>query len=414
LRALILGKGVSGRGAGELLTTLGFSVSYYQDGEEFPDGLPVDFAVKSPGFPPDHPAVLRLKDLKVPLYGEVELAYRFTRGRIVGITGTNGKSTTTALVYHSLKTAGREAFIGGNYGIPASSFALSTTKGSTSVLELSSFQIEDLTSFRGEVGAVLNVTPDHLNRYRTFDDYAAAKLKTLEYFDFTLLNRDDPILSRVNRPGVLFFGRQKGGDFYACDGYLCCSSSGAKIPLEELPLKGVHNEENYLCALGILTLLGLSEEEIYRGFRSFTGLPHRTETVATVGGVTFVNDSKSTNVDSLKKALLSFKEAVLIAGGSDKGLDFSPLLPIIKERVRAIVAIGETAETFRKTFSPVVPVEVAPTLEEAVFRAFEIARPEGSTVLLSPGCASFDMFRNYQERGEAFKRAVRKLEETLE
>jgi len=412
LRALILGKGISGRGAGELLTSLGFSVHHYQDGEPLPD-LPFNFTVKSPGFPPEHPLILKLKKRNIPLYGEVELAYRFIRGKIAGITGTNGKSTTTALVYHTLKTAGREAFIGGNYGIPASSFALSTTRNSVSVLELSSFQIEDLTSFRGEVGAILNITPDHLNRYRNFDDYAAAKLKTLNHFDFTILNKDDPILSGVNRPGALFFSRTGGGDFHIEGGYLC-SSAGAKIPLSELPLKGVHNQENYLCALGILTVLGLREEEIYRGFKTFTGLPHRTEPVATIQGVAFVNDSKSTNVDSLKKALLSFSNTVLIAGGSDKGLDFSPLTPIIKERVRAIVAIGETAEIFRKTFSPVVPVEVAPSLEDAVFRAFEIARPGSSTVLLSPGCASFDMFKNYMERGEAFKRAVKKLEETLE
>jgi len=412
LQALILGKGISGRGAGELLTALGFSVHHYQDGELLPD-LPFNFTVKSPGFPPEHPLVLQLKNRKIPLYGEVELAYRFTRGKIAGITGTNGKSTTTALVYHTLKTAGKEAFAGGNYGIPASSFALSTTENSISVLELSSFQIEDLTSFRGVVGAILNVTPDHLNRYKTFNDYATAKLKILNHFDFTLLNRDDPLLARVNRPGVLFFSRNSGGDFFLKNGYLC-SSSGTKIPLSELPLKGVHNEENYLCALGILTILGLTEEEIYRGFKTFKGLPHRTEPVATVKGVTFINDSKSTNVDSLKKALLSHSNTVLIAGGSDKGLDFSPLTPIIKERVRAVVAIGETAEIFKKTFSPVVPVETAPTLEEAVFKAFKIALPNGSTVLLSPGCASFDMFKNYKERGEAFKRAVKKLEETFE
>jgi len=408
LKALVLGRGVSGRGAEELLRELGFGVEFYEDGMELPNSF--DFAVKSPGFSPEHRAVKEVLRRGKPLYGEVELAYRFMAGRIVGVTGTNGKSTTTALIYYGLKAAGEEAFIGGNYGVPASSFALKTGESSTSVLELSSFQIEDLKSFRGDVGAILNITPDHLNRYPSFKSYVDAKLKMLNHFDFKLLNRDDEILREVRGEGILYFGRERGGDFFF-DGESLRDLSGAKIEVGELPLKGVHNIENYLCAFGVLRVLGLKEEEIYAGFKEFKGLPHRTEEVGRVGSVIFINDSKSTNIDSLKKALLSFERVVLIAGGSDKGLDFTPLRPIVKERVEALVAIGETAGKLEEAFSGVTAVRRAQSLEEAVEEAFRAAREVGAPVLLSPGCASFDMFSNYKERGEAFKRAVKLLEE---
>jgi len=407
VKGLVIGRGVSGRAAGELLKKLGIEVEFYEDGGEEPSA-DFDFAVKSPGVPPYHELVLKLKKGGVPLYGEVELAKRFSRGITVGITGTNGKSTTTAMVYYALKELGYEAFVGGNYGIPASSFALETGEESISVLELSSFQLEDLTSFRGEVGALLNVTPDHLNRYGSFEEYKRAKLKLLDHFDFVLLNGDDPLLSKVRRPGVLFFGRS-GGEFFVREKTIV-SSTGLRIPLEELPLKGVHNEENYLCAVGILSLLGLTEEEVVRGLKAFKGLPHRTEPVATVNGVLFVNDSKATNPDSTEKAVLSFEKVVLIAGGSNKGLTFDHLIPLFKERVKALVAIGETSELLKETFSEVVPVEVAENLEEAVFKAYSLA-DRSTPVLLSPGCASFDMFSSFEERGEAFKKAVRKLAE---
>jgi len=408
-RSLILGRGVSGKGAGELLKRLGFQVEYFEDGEGFPEVSSFDFVVKSPGFPPWHRVVKEVKERKVPIYGEVELAYRFMKGRIVGITGTNGKSTTTALVYHTLKTSGREAFIGGNYGIPASSFALETSKSSISVLELSSFQIEDLTSFRGEVGAILNVTPDHLDRYPSFKDYLRAKLKASKHFDWLVVNRDDPNLSSLKGEGVVEFGRSSG-EFRLEGSHL--SGNGVKIDVKELPLKGIHNVENYLCALSVLRVLGLSEEEIFKGFKTFKGLPHRTEVVGRIREVLFINDSKSTNVDSMAKALLSFERVVLIAGGKDKGLDFKVLSPIVKERVKGVVSIGEAAPLIEESFSPLVEVKRAESMDEAVRLAFSMAS-SGDVVLLSPGCASFDMFKNYADRGEAFKRAVRKLEEEV-
>lgn len=408
LKALILGRGVSGKGAGELLEKLGFDFDFFEDGDGIEKVSDYDFAVKSPGFPPGHRTVKLLEESSVPLYGEVELAYRFMKGEIVGITGTNGKSTTTALVYHALKEAGRKAFVGGNYGIAASSFALETDGESISVLELSSFQIEDLTSFRGDVGAILNVTPDHLDRYGSFEEYLKAKLKMREHFDWLVVNREDPSLKGIKGEGVIGFG--EGGEFRV-EGK-CLTGDGVRIDVGELPLKGVHNLQNYLCALSILRLLGLTEEEIYRGFSGFKGLPHRTEPVGKVRGVLFINDSKSTNVDSVAKALLSFERVILIAGGKDKGLDFKVLSPIIKERVKRVVAIGQAAPIIEESFSPLVEVIRARSMEEAVRLAFSGAEP-GDVVLLSPGCASFDMFRNYAERGEAFKEAVRKLEEEV-
>jgi len=408
-RALILGRGVSGRGAGELLDKLGVKYSYFEDGEEIHELSYFDFVVKSPGFPPWHEVVKKARESSIPIYGEVELAYRFMKGKIVGITGTNGKSTTTALVYHTIKESGREAFIGGNYGIAASSFALETTESSVSVLELSSFQIEDLTSFKGEVGAILNVTPDHLDRYTSFQNYLDAKLKAVKHFDWLAVNEDDPYLSSLKGEGIVKFGRSSG-EFRLENSYLV--GEGVKIEVKDLPLKGVHNLENYLCALTILRILGLKEEEIYKGFSSFKGLPHRTEVVGKLKGVLFVNDSKSTNVDSMAKALLSFKRVILIAGGKDKGLDFKVLAPIIKERAKGVVSIGEAAPLIEESFSPVVEVRRALNMDEAVRTAFRWAEP-GDVVLLSPGCASFDMFKNYAERGEAFKGAVRKLEEEI-
>jgi len=411
LKGLILGKGKSGRAAAELLGRLNISFSFFQDGQDYPDLRNFDFAVKSPGFPPEHPLVKKIKETPLPILGEVELAARFTCGRLVGITGTNGKSTTTAIVYNALKTLGYKTFIGGNFGIPASSFALQTDSSSTSVLELSSFQIEDLISARFEVGAILNITPDHLNRYPSLSHYAQAKLKLLHHSDFLVVNADDPILSTLRGDSLITFSAKgKPADFYLHSGHIISKRFGLKVKTENLPLKGLHNLENYLCSAAILSLLGLSAEEIERSLPSFTGLPHRTERVATVNGIEFVNDSKSTNVDSLKKALLSFENIVLIAGGSDKGLDFSPLLPIVKDRVKSIVAIGETAPLFEKLFKEVVSVKLAQDMEEAVELAFKLASA-GDTVLLSPGCASFDMFKNYEERGELFKRAVLKLEE---
>ena len=327
------------------------------------------------------------------------------------MTGTNGKSTTTALIYHVLREAGYKTFIGGNFGIPFSSFAKETDDDSITVLELSSFQIEDLKEFFSSISLFLNVTPDHMNRYESFEDYARAKLKLLDHSGICILNKDDAVLRGVKRENCLFFSREGRADAYFEEGWIFCGSFRAKV--DTLPLKGVHNIENYMGAVLVLKELGLSDEQILKGFESFSGLPHRTEFVAEINGVEFVNDSKSTNVDSLKKALESYDRIVLIAGGSDKGLDFSCLRGLIKERVKVIVAVGETAEKFKETFSDIVKVVTSDDFSEAVRSAYSLA-DSGDVVLLSPGCASFDMFKNFEDRGNFFKNCVKQLEAEIE
>ena len=409
MKVLVLGRGKSGTSAGKLLNSLGFEVDYYEDGSSQPqDFSSYSLAVKSPGFPPEHAVVKRLLENGVSVYGEVELAYRFSDGFLISITGTNGKSTTTALVYNVLKQSGFNSFIGGNYGIPFSDFALKTDGSTVSVLELSSFQIEDLASFRSDVSAILNVTPDHLNRYSDFESYLRSKLKLIDHSDLVVLNKDDKFLKDFKGKKFLFFSRTQKADAFYDGSYLI--SGKIKIPCSILPLKGVHNIENYLASLLILREVGLTEDEIVGGFLSFKGLPHRTEFVGEVRGVKFINDSKSTNVDSLRKALESFENVVLIAGGKDKGLDFSSIKDLVSLNVKFMVVLGESADKLFSAFSQVVPIAKVSSLEEAVLTAFERAS-EGDVVLFSPGCASFDMFRNFEERGEAFKRIVKRLEE---
>ncbi len=410
MSVVVIGAGRSGLAAESLLKRVGFDVVVYDD--KSPVELPEDpeFVVKSPGVPGDHPIVDRYKQRGVEVIGEIELAYRYFKGKVVAVTGTNGKSTTTALIYEILKSAGYPCWIGGNYGIPFSSFVLEAKEEDIAVLELSSFQIEDLNSFRATVSAILNVTPDHLNRYSSFKEYLDAKLKLLEFSEISVLNMDDQNLSRI-KGKVLFFSRKGKADAWFDGKFI--NVKGFRLDVSELPLKGVHNVENYMAALLVLHLLGVPFEKIVDGFKRFKGLPHRMEFAGRVGGVDFINDSKSTNVDSLRKALESFERVVLIAGGSDKGLDFEEIRQLVEERVKCIVAIGETAVLFERLFSKCVPVYVESSMEEAVKKAYFHSSP-GDTVLLSPGCASFDMFLNFEERGEAFKSAVRKLEELVD
>ncbi|ADY73128.1 UDP-N-acetylmuramoylalanine--D-glutamate ligase [Desulfurobacterium thermolithotrophum DSM 11699] len=410
MKAVVLGKGKSGKAAAELLEKKGYKVILYDDKE--PTKLPdfPDLVVKSPGIPSYHSVVVSYKKKGIEVIGEIELAYRYFKGKIISITGTNGKSTTTALIYQVLKEAGYKTFIGGNFGIPFSSFAEETTDDSITVLELSSFQIEDLKDFRSSISIILNITPDHMNRYKSFEEYVKAKLKLLGHSEFCILNQDDPVLRNLNRENFFFFSRKRKADAFFEKGKIFCKDF--KIEVELLPLKGIHNVENYMGALLALKKLKLSNEKILNGFKTFYGLPHRTELVAEINGIKFINDSKSTNVDSLKKALESYEDIILIAGGSDKGLDFSSLRKLVRERVKGIVAIGETAEQFKKTFSDIVDVRISDNIFQAVKTAYKLAS-SGDVVLLSPGCASFDMFKNFEDRGEKFREAVKLLEEKI-
>jgi UDP-N-acetylmuramoylalanine--D-glutamate ligase len=411
MKALVVGMGKSGKSAVKLLEKKGYKVFTYDD--KNPSKVPEnpDIVVKSPGVPREHPLISRFLKKGVKVVGEVELAYTFAKGTIVAITGTNGKSTTTAVVYHTLKHAGYKVFVGGNYGIPFSSFAEETDQDCVVVLELSSFQIEDLVSFHCNTCAVLNITPDHLERHRTFSAYAQAKLKLLDFSDTKVLNYDDAVLRKVKCSNALFFSLHTQAHAYTKAGTIYCAD--VKVKVDELPLKGLHNTANYMASILILKSLGVEPEDIVRGLKTFKGLPHRTEPAGMVNGIPFVNDSKSTNPGSLESSLLSFNRVVLIAGGKDKGLDFSYLKKTVRERVKAIVAIGETAQTLYSTFKEVVPVCVEEDIYSAVKRAYALAE-KGDTVLFSPGCSSFDRFKNFEHRGEVFKEAVKRLGEEVE
>ena len=410
VEAVVVGMGRSGTAAASLLRKKGYKVIAYDDKNPVPLPERPSVVIKSPGVPPTHPLVQKFKEAGVPVIGEIELAYRFSKGRIVAVTGTNGKSTTTALIHHVLSVGGYRTFIGGNFGVPFSSFVEETDENSVTVLELSSFQIEDLINFNCEISVILNITPDHLNRYSSFRDYAFTKLGLLSRSRFSVLNLDDPILGSFSGENILFFSRKRKADAFLKGDRIF--GEKFSVSLRELPLKGVHNAENYMASLLVLKTLGVPHEVILEGFKTFRGLPHRTEFVASINGVTFVNDSKSTNVDSLRKALESFDRIVLIAGGSDKGLDFSPLRPLVKEKVKAIIAVGETAPVFKTLFEDLVNVVIESDIYSATKRAYDLAE-SGDVVLLSPGCASFDMFKNFEERGDRLKEAVKFLEENL-
>ncbi|WP_297444429.1 UDP-N-acetylmuramoyl-L-alanine--D-glutamate ligase [Desulfurobacterium sp.] len=406
---LIMGKGKSGLSAGKLLEKKGYSVFYYDDkGETFVPENPA-FVVKSPGVPPYHPLIKFFKEKGVNVLGEVEIAGRYLRGKVIAVTGTNGKSTTTALIYHALKKLWKgKVFIGGNYGIPVSDFACETEEDSVSVIELSSYQIEDLKDFKSNVSVILNITPDHLNRYRDFKEYVKAKLKLIEHTkDKIILNADDNSLKPLlNRKNVLSFSMKSKADAFFKDGKIFLD--GFSVTISELPVKGYHNIQNIMAALLALRVFGIDESKFLEAIKDFKGLEHRLEFVKILNGVTFINDSKSTNVDSLEKALLSFDKVILIAGGKDKGIDFSPIRPIVKERVKKAFFIGETGKRLKELFSEVAESEFKATLEEAVISAYRAAE-EGDTVLFSPGCSSFDMFKNFEERGKIFKQIVEEL-----
>ena len=402
--ALIVGKGISGTSAGELLKRKNWKVYFYDDKDPQPVPEKVDLVVKSPGVPPNHPLIKKFKKT-TEVVGEVELAYRFSKGKIVGITGTNGKSTTCALIHHVLKSSGFDAFIGGNYGIPFSSFAEKTSENSIIVLELSSYQIEDLSDFTCEIGVIINVSQDHLDRYASFEEYANSKFKIRKHCKTLVVNQN--LKEKVNADFCFSVG-SKGCKFW-CDGETIYVDDKPVVKVDSLPLKGVHNLENYLSSLAVLSLLGVKVEDIVEGFATFAGLPHRMERVGVVKGVEFINDSKATNLDSMVKAVLSFeKPVILICGGVRKGIDFNPALKDLKGRIKTCFSIGESRDYFKNLFSKITEVKSCSSLEEAVRSAFRVAEP-GDCVLFSPGCASFDMFKNYAERGNAFKEIVTSL-----
>jgi UDP-N-acetylmuramoylalanine--D-glutamate ligase len=379
-----------------------------------------DLIVVSPGVPVDAEPLVQARALGQPVIGEIELASQFLPGPIVAITGSNGKTTTTTLVGEIIDASGFKTLVGGNIGTAAISLAEKATPETVIVLEVSSFQLETIHSFRPKVAVVLNVTPDHLDRHRTFAAYVDAKARMFENQqdgDFAVLNADDPTcveLSGRTRAQVFWFSREREVELgaFVRDGQVVFRGNGsvqAVLAVSEIPLKGSHNLENVLAAVCASALMGCAPEKIRSAIVDFKAVEHRLEYVATIGGVEYYNDSKATNVDATIKALQSFPANVhLILGGKDKGSDYTMLNNLLRERVKSVYTIGAAAEKIQSNIKGTTQIVPSITIETAVKQAAVAAQP-GDIVLLAPACASFDQFENYEHRGRVFKELVHQL-----
>jgi UDP-N-acetylmuramoylalanine--D-glutamate ligase len=376
--------------------------------------------IPSPGVPLEMPHLAAARRQGIAVWSEIELAWRAMRGRLVGITGSNGKTTTTSLVGHILETAGLPTLLGGNIGTPLISRVDATSEASVTVAELSSFQLEAIAAFRPDVGVLLNLTPDHLDRHASLQAYARAKARLFENQtreDAAVLNADDPGSAPLvpSNTRAYWFSRKRAvaAGCYVRGEQIVFRGNGTETVLlrrDAIGLRGEHNVENVLAAACAAHLVGAAPKAIAEGVGTFAGVEHRLEFVATIGGVDFYNDSKATNVDATLKAVDAFAGRLLvILGGKDKGGDLTLLREPLRERARCALLIGAAAEKIGAQLAGALPLESAGTMDRAVERAFALARP-GDTVLLAPACASFDQFENYEHRGRVFKQLVRELE----
>ncbi|HEX6494199.1 MAG TPA: UDP-N-acetylmuramoyl-L-alanine--D-glutamate ligase, partial [Acidobacteriaceae bacterium] len=380
-----------------------------------------DLIVLSPGVAPNTPEMDEARTFQIPIIGEVELAARFLKTEILSITGSNGKTTTTALTGEILKAGGLTTMVGGNIGLPAIDLVdlPENQPGAWSVLELSSFQLETVDTFHPKIAVLLNLTPDHLDRHGSLENYAAAKERMFARQtadDFLVLNGDDArVQQAASRAAsqVFWFSRTKLVRQGACvhRGVVVFRSSDAAalepvLPVEAIPLKGAHNVENVLAAVCAARLAGVKAEAIAEAVHSFRAVEHRLEFVATVRGVDYYNDSKATNVDSTMKAIESFPGRIhLILGGKDKKSDYTTLRALLHERVKRVYTIGAAAEKIEAHIAGAVDVVHAETLPTALAKAHDAAEA-GDVVLLAPACSSFDQFENYEQRGRVFKQLV--------
>jgi UDP-N-acetylmuramoylalanine--D-glutamate ligase len=380
-----------------------------------------DLVVVSPGVPLSLPEFEISRRAGIPVIAEVELAFRHLKGTILGITGSNGKTTTTALTAELLRAGGVRAFAAGNIGQALIGFADGSTSEDVYVTELSSFQLEGICTFRPKVAALLNLSPDHLDRYAGFEDYIRAKMRIFmnqQRSDFAVLNLDDPRTS-VMAPEIsarpLWFSRAREADagaFVRTGSVVYRDAAGdrALFAIADVALKGQHNMENVLAACALALLGGADSGALRDAVRRFRGVEHRLEWVAEIDGVQYFNDSKATNVDATIKSLEAFPGGIcLIAGGRDKGGDFGALRPLVSKRVKHVILIGEAAGKIREALAGTVEMSEAASLPEAVAACRRLAR-RGDVVLLAPACASFDMFQNYEQRGRVFKEAVRSIQ----
>ncbi len=383
-----------------------------------------DLIVPSPGVPADDPFLVGAREKGITIWSEIELAYRFLEGKLIGITGSNGKTTTATLVHHILQSVGVETFLAGNVGTPLISMAEKMTAGTVGVVELSSFQLELIETFRPDIGVLLNLTPDHLDRHKTIEAYGAAKARLFENqteLDAVVMNLDDEPSRHYlpKKPQVFWFSRKQGVAQGTCvwDEDIFITRGREKefvMKRHEIPLPGAHNVENVLAAITAARLAGVDAKSIGEAVRSFQGVEHRLEFVAEILGVRYYNDSKATNVDATLKALDAFPGRILIIlGGKDKGSDYTALRGSLKEKAILALLIGAAADKIESEIRGSVLIERAGTLQRAVETASRKATA-GDLVLLAPACASFDQFSNYEERGRAFKQLVRNLREATQ
>ncbi len=369
-----------------------------------------DRAILSPGIDPKRPVVVQLRAAGVPMFGELELGARACLCPILAITGTNGKSTTTELIAAVFQTAGKKAVACGNLGQPLCEVAPLSGGLDYAVAEVSSFQLESIETFRPRVAVYLNLTPDHLDRYADMKEYGAAKNRIFENQtsqDVAVVQKA-LVLPKLQARTVTFSATDPSADYTLRDGWLCAGADRV-MRQEETKLYGPHNAENLLATLAVADAEKISREAVKKACAVYRPLPHRCEVVAVRGGVTWINDSKATNLDAMQRAVLGMPgPVILIAGGKDKGFDFAPSLPHLRGRIRAALLIGETAAKIEKAWRDGVPCRRVGTLDEAVKRAAALASP-GETVLLSPGCSSYDQFKNFEERGETYRQCVKAL-----
>ncbi len=373
-----------------------------------------DLVVLSPGVPTDAPVVEAVRARGIRVIGDLELASWFWKGDVIGITGSNGKTTTTALTGHILQQCGIAAQVGGNIGTPPASLVASSREGQWNVLELSSFQLETIESFRAHIGACLNVTPDHLDRHHTFERYAAAKGRLFENQragDVAVLNADDPAAAGYARGAAaspVWFSATHQVEGAWLDGGRILVQGEPLMATAEVPLRGTHNIENVMAAAIIARQAGATNAQIRAAVRTFPGVEHRLEFVRELNGVAWYNDSKATNVDAALKAIAAFDGGLwIILGGKDKNSDYTPLAAALQGKTHAALLIGAAAEKIAGQLAGVATIPCA-TIDAAVREAHRRARA-GDTVLLAPACASFDQFQNYEHRGREFKQLVGEL-----
>ncbi len=407
------------RNSDELADRLSFYGVRYELGKNSSQFLKeCELVVVSPGVPSDSQVIKELEELGIKIIPEVELASYFVDSKkIVGITGSNGKSTVTSLIAHIINVSHKKAISCGNIGSPFIKYV--DGNYDYFVVELSSFQLEMVEMFHPKIAVLLNITPDHLDRHGSFKNYASSKFnifKNQTHDDFAVLNSQDEYtkknLSKIKSKKV-FFSISEKEDAYYDEGKLFYREEFI-ISSSELKIRGIHNIENTLSSIAVSKILGISNDSIREGLRTFTPLPHRTEFVAEIKGIKFINDSKATNVDSAYKAIDSIgKNLIVILGGKDKGSDFSPLKAPLEKNAKAVILMGEASEKISSQIGNKVKKVFVSSMMEAVEKGFEMGE-SGDTVILTPACASFDMYSNYMERGEDFKSCVYSLKEKIE